>query len=103
MYAIVQVGSFQYKVSEGDTIETQLLEKKEGEDITFDKVVLLCDNSTVKIGQPFLKDAKVLAKVVRHNLASKVLSYKYRPKKDSAWKKGHRQKLTTLTVTKIAA
>ncbi|HOW35926.1 MAG TPA: 50S ribosomal protein L21 [Candidatus Omnitrophota bacterium] len=103
MYAIVQIGSAQYKVSQGDTIETHLLESKEGADITFDQVILLCDNSTVKIGQPFLKEVKVLAKVVRHNLAAKVLSYKYRPKKDSAWKKGHRQKLTTLTITKIAA
>lgn len=102
MYAIVQVGSLQYKVSEGDTIDTQILEDKEGSEIALDKVLLFCDNATVKVGQPFLKDVKVKAKVVGRHLADKVISYKYRPKKDSAWKKGHRQKLTTLTITKIA-
>ena len=102
MYAIIQVGSFQFKVSEGDSIDTQILEGKDGSSITLDKVLMLCDNSTIRIGQPYLKDVKVTAKVVRQHLADKVVAYKYRPKKDSAWKKGHRQKLTSLSITKIS-
>ena len=103
MYAIIQVGSLQYKVSEGDSIDTQLVDGKDGKDITLDKVLLLADGSNVKIGQPYLKDVKVTAKILRHHLADKVISFKFRRRKNSLWKKGHRQKLVTLNITKIAA
>ena len=103
MYAIVQVGSLQYKVSEGDSIDTQLLEGKDGKDIALDKVLLLADGPNVKIGQPYLKGVKITAKILRHHLADKVISFKFRRRKDSLWKKGHRQKLVTLNITKIAA
>ncbi len=101
MYAVVQVDSKQYKISEGDVIDAQLLDNKEGSNITLDKILLLADGSVVKIGQPYLKNVKVTAKVVRHHLANKVISFKYRRRKDSLWKKGHRQKLTSLNITKI--
>ena len=103
MYAIVQVGSQQYKVSEGDSIDTQLLDDKEGINITLDKVLLVADGENVKIGQPYLKDAKVTAKVLCHHLADRVISFKFRRRKNSLWKKGHRQKLTTLSIAKISA
>jgi len=103
MYAIVQVGSLQYKVSEKDVIETQLVEGKEGKSITLDKVLFFADGQSVKIGQPYLKDIKVAAIIVRHHLANKVTSFKYKRRKNSAWRKGHRQKLTGLQITKISA
>ena len=102
MYAIVEVGALQYKISEGDSIDTQLLDGKDGKDITLDKVLLIADGSNVRIGQPYLKGVKVIAKIVRHHLADKVISFKYRRRKNSLWKKGHRQKLVTLNITKIA-
>ena len=101
MFAIVQLGSLQYKVSEGEVIESQLLEEEKGDSITLDKVLLYNDGSDIRIGQPFLTDIKVTAQVVRQHLGEKVISYKYRRRKTSAWKKGHRQKLTTLRVEKI--
>ncbi len=101
MYAIVQLGSFQYKVSEGDTIEAQLMDGKENSNIILNQVLLLDDGSSVKIGQPFLKNVKITAKIVRRHLADKVISFKYRRRKNSSWKKGHRQKLITLNITKI--
>ena len=103
MYAIVQVGSLQYKISEGDSIDTQLFGSKEGANVTLDKVLLFADGATVKIGQPYIKGIKVTAKVMRHHLAAKVISFKFRRRKNSLWKKGHRQKLTTLNITKITA
>ena len=102
MYVVVQVGSKQYKISEGDVINTELLDTKEGSSVTLDKILLLADGSAVKIGQPYLKSVKVTAKVIRHHLADKVISFKYRRRKDSLWKKGHRQQLTSLNITKIA-
>ena len=102
MFAIVQVGSQQFRIAEGDSIDTQLFDKKEGSSITLDKILFFSDGSAVKIGQPFLKDVKVTAKVVRHFKADKAISFKYRRRKNSLWKKGHRQQLTTLNITKIA-
>ena len=103
MYAIVQVGSLQYKVSQGDIIEVQRLNDEEGKSITLDKVLLCADGQTVKIGQPYLKDTKIAAKITRHHLDDKVVAFKYKRRKNFAWKKGHRQRLTALEITKITA
>ena len=103
MFAIVELGSLQYKISEGDSIEAQLLDQKEDKSITLDKVLFFADGQTVKIGQPYLKDVKVTAQVVDHHLADKVISFKYLRRKNVSWTKGHRQKLTTLSITKITA
>lgn len=103
MYAIIQIGSSQYKVSEGDTISTNRLSDEAGKNVTFDKVLLFSKGTDVRIGQPYLKDVKVTAKVVSHILDQKVVAYKYRRRKNSAWKAGHRQKQTALNITKIAA
>lgn len=103
MVAVVQVGSAQYRVSKGDTIETQRLDEKEGVEINLDKVLLFSDGTKVKIGTPFIKEVNVTAQVLRHHLAKKVISFKYRRRKNSLWKKGHRQQLTTLSITKISS
>ena len=103
MYAVVQLGSSQYKVSEGDTIEADLLKEEKGGNITLDKVLLFADGDEVKIGQPYLKDIKVIAKVLGNILSEKLIAFKFRKRTASAWKKGHRQKLTALNITKITA
>ena len=102
MFAIVQLGSLQYKVAEGDTIDAQLLDEKEGKSLIIDQVLFFTDGKTVKIGQPFLKDVKVTAKVLAHHKDEKKLSFKYLRRKDKYWRQGHRQKLTQLNITKIA-
>ena len=102
MFAIVQLGSLQYKISEGDVIDAQLLKGEKGDSITLDKVLLYNDGSDIRIGQPFLKDVTITAQVVRQYLGEKVISFKYRRRKNSAWKKGHRQKLTALRIEKIS-
>ena len=103
MYVIVQVGSQQYRVKEGDRIETQRLDEKEGINITLDQILLFSDGSSVKVGQPYLKGVKVTAKVLSHLLAPKVLSFKFRSRTASKWTRGHRQQLTALNITKISA
>ena len=103
MFAVVQVGSSQYKVSEGDVIDTQLLEGEENESIHLDKILLFASGSDIRIGRPFLKDVTVEAQLLNHHLGEKVLSFKYRRRKNSSWKKGHRQRLTSLTIKKITA
>ena len=101
MYAIVQVGSLQYKVSEGDEIDVQDIDKKEGKAFALDSVLLYSKGTTVKVGQPYLKDVKVTAKVIGHKKDEKVIAFKYWRRKNSSLKKGHRQKLTALSIVSI--
>ena len=103
MYAVVQIGSYQYKVSEGDTIDANRLEGQEGHEITFDKVLMFAKGNDIRIGQPYLKDVKVSAKILKHTLGNKVIAFKFRRRKNSATKRGHRQRLTALNITKISA
>lgn len=102
MYAIVQVGSQQYKVTQGDIVSVQKLEDK-GPSVKLEKVLLFEDGATVKVGQPFLDDVKVTAEIVEQAKDNKVVSFKYSKRKNTSWKKGHRQKLTTLKIVKIEA
>ena len=101
MYAVIQLGGSQYKIAEGDTIETHRMSDKEGKTITLEKVLLFFDGKSVQVGQPFLTNVKVAAKVVHHRLAEKVIAFKFRRRKNYAKKKGHRQHTTTLSITKI--
>ena len=103
MYAIVEIGSTQFKVSEGDTINAHSLKEEPGKSITLDKVLLFAKGADIRIGQPFLKDVQVTAKVCNHDLGEKIIAFKYRLRKNSARKVGHRQKITALNITKISA
>ena len=102
MYAVVQIGGSQYKIAEGDVIRTNRLKDDEGSQITLDQVLLFANGSEVRVGQPFLEDVKVTAKIQSHLAGSKVLAFKFRRRKDSSTLRGHRQKLTVLNITKIA-
>ncbi len=103
MYAVVQVGKGQYKVAEGDVISVDLLKEENGKKITLDNVLIYAKGSDIRIGQPMLSDVKVEAEVDKQALGDKVVTLKYRRRKDSATKTGHRKKLTVLKITKISA
>lgn len=103
MYAIVQVGGHQFKVAEGDTIEANRIDGQEGKSLTLDKVLLFADGKDIRIGQPYLDDVKVTAEVVNHLQGDKKIAFKFRRRKESKSKRGHRQQLTALSITKIAA
>ena len=103
MFAVVQVGGSQFKVSEGDIIEANRLDFDKGQGIILDKVLLFSDGKTVKIGQPYLKDVEIKADVLDHPRGPKVIAFKYRKRKDSARTHGHRQDLTAVKIAKISA
>jgi large subunit ribosomal protein L21 len=103
MYAVVQIGSQQFRVSEGDKIETTRLATEEGKSVTFDKVLLVDDGKNIKVGQPFLASAKVTATVLKHELGEKVFAFKFRRRKNSQKLHGYRKKHTELSITKISA
>lgn len=103
MYAVVQIGNSQYKVAEGDTINTHRLSEELGKKVTFDKVVLVAKDKDIRVGQPYVKGAKVTAEVIDHVKGKKVTTLKYLSTKDSSRKSGNRAKLTALNITKIDA
>ncbi len=103
MYAVVQLGNNQFKVSEGDVISANRLDFDKGQSIVLDKVLLFSDGKSVKVGQPYLKDVEIKADVVEHNRGDKVIAFHYRKRKDSARTRGHRQNLTSVKIAKISA
>ena len=102
MFAVIELGGLQFKVSEGQTIAANRLDYDPGQKITVEKVLLFSDGTQTKIGQPYLKDVEVKAEVLKHTRAPKVVAFKYRKRKDSARTHGHRQDLTTVKIEKIA-
>lgn len=103
MFAVVQIGTHQYKVEEGETIAVSKVPAEEGQALTLDKVLLVADGENIKVGQPFVAGAKIETKVVKQTLGEKVIAFKYRKRKDSAQKIGYRKKLTALNIVKISA
>jgi large subunit ribosomal protein L21 len=102
MYAIVETGGKQVKVEVGQPVFVEKLDVAEGETYTFDKVLLVSGDET-KVGAPYVKGATVTAKVEKQGRGKKIVIFKYRPKKHSASKKGHRQSYTKLTIEAINA
>jgi large subunit ribosomal protein L21 len=100
MYAIVETGGKQVKVSVGSDIYVEKLDVEAGETYTFDKV-LLVGGESVKIGNPYVEGATVEATVEKQGKHRKIIVFKMKPKKKYRRKQGHRQPYTKLTVTKI--
>lgn len=101
MYAIIETGGKQYKVSEGDTIFVEKLGAEENEAVTFDKVLAVGSGEGLKLGAPYVEGATVSAKAVFEGKGKKVIVFKYKPKKGSAKKQGHRQPYTKVVIEKI--
>jgi large subunit ribosomal protein L21 len=103
MYAVITSGGKQYRVEEGEAFEVELLQRSEGEQITFDEVLLVGNGDTVQVGQPTVKDASVLATVLGRTKGPKVVVYKYSGRSTYRRKTGHRQHYTRLRVDSITA
>ncbi|MCI8716724.1 MAG: 50S ribosomal protein L21 [Lachnospiraceae bacterium] len=102
MYAVIATGGKQYKVSEGDVIRVEKLGVEAGETYTFNQV-LLVSGDEMKIGAPFVENATVEADVIDNIKSKKVIVYKFKRKTGYHKKKGHRQQLTAVKITKINA
>lgn len=101
MYAIIQVGSRQEKVSKGDVIRVDKLKSKIGDSIIFDKVLLVADDTQTIVGQPFINGASVEAEVVEHLRDQKVLVFKYKRRKNYKKFYGHKQPYTKVSIKNI--
>ena len=103
MYAIVEIAGQQFKVSKDQKVYVHRLEGKEGDAITFAKVLLLDDNGNVTIGAPAIEGASVEAKVLQHLKGDKVIVFKKKRRKGYKVKNGHRQSLTQISISGITA
>ena len=101
MFAVIETGGKQYKVNEGDVIFVEKLGVDEGETVTFDKVLALMNGADVKVGAPYVADAKVSATVVKNGRGKKIYVFKYKAKKNEKKKIGHRQDYTKVQIDKI--
>ncbi|HHX23219.1 MAG TPA: 50S ribosomal protein L21 [Thermoanaerobacterales bacterium] len=101
MYAIIETGGKQYRVSEGDVIRVEKLSAKEGELVELDKVLAVSKDDQLLVGKPWLEEAKVTAKVLQHGRGDKIIVFKYKPKKNYRKKQGHRQPFTEIQIEKI--
>ncbi|MGB9743370.1 MAG: 50S ribosomal protein L21 [Minisyncoccales bacterium] len=102
MLAVIKTGSKQYLVTPGQKIKIEKIEGKEGENITFNEVLLLEKNKKVSIGAPLVEGAKVSGRIVRQGKAKKVIIFKYKPKKRYKVKRGHRQPFTEVEIVEIS-
>jgi len=100
MYAVIATGGKQYTVAEGDEIFVEKLGLEEGASVTFDQVLLVNDGKT-RVGDPTVSGATVTGTVIKEGRARKIIVYKYKPKKGSHKKNGHRQPYTKVKIEKI--
>lgn len=101
MYAVIQTGGKQYRVSEGDVVRVELLEKEPKQSVVFDRVLLIAEDSDLKVGQPLLKGATVEAEVIRHDRAKKVFIFKKKRTTTYQRTQGHRQGFTEVRIKGI--
>ena len=101
MYAIIDVAGQQFKVKKNDQIITPRLDGEIGSQVDIDRVLLLSSDDEVKVGAPYLEGAKVLATIVEHDKADKVIIFKKKRRKGYKVKKGRRQPQTRLKIEDI--
>lgn len=101
MFAVIKTGGKQYIVAPGQKLKLEKIDKKEGEEIFFEEVLLLEKNNKTEIGTPLVKGAKVSAKVIKQGKRDKVIIFKYKSKKRYKVKKGHRQLFTEVEIKSI--
>jgi large subunit ribosomal protein L21 len=101
MYAVIETGGKQYRVAEGDVIQVEKLPLEEGNEVEINRVLMVADESGVKVGTPVVEGSLVTATVQKHGRAKKIIVYKH--KKNYHKKQGHRQDLTQLHIDKIKA
>ncbi len=101
MYAIIESGGKQYRISEGAKVKVEKLSGNADEQITLGEVLVISDGERTLVGNPYVRGASVTAKVVAQGKARKVTIFKYKRRKDTKKKRGHRQAYTQLIIEKI--
>ena len=103
MYAVIQTGGKQYRVKSGEQVKVELLPEAVGAAVSFDKVLMLGEGDSVRVGTPLVAGAKVKATVVSQGRGEKVRIFKMRRRKHYRKSQGHRQNYTEIEILGIGA
>jgi len=101
MYAVIETGSKQYRVSAGDTLQIERVSAEKGQSFTFDRVLLVSNEGKITVGSPMVAQATVVADVVDHIRGEKKVAFKMKRRKGYHRKVGHRQELTVVKIKEI--
>ena len=103
MYAIIETGGKQYRVTEGAVLTVEKLDAAQGDAVEFARVLTVVKDGDVVIGRQLVSGAKVTGKVVEHGKGKKILVFKYKAKSNYRKRQGHRQPFTKVVIEKIEA
>lgn len=103
MYAVIETGSKQYRVTAGDTLEIERLPVEAGQTFTFDRVLLVNNEGKVNVGAPTVAGATITADIVEHKRGEKKVTFKMKRRKGYHKTIGHRQELTVVKIKEINA
>src|SRR5204862_2070874 len=101
MYAILETGSKQYRVSAGDKLAVERLSVEAGQPVTFERVLLISNDGQISVGSPTVPNASVLGDVVEHIRGEKKIAFKMKRRKGYHKTIGHRQELTVVQINEI--
>lgn len=102
MYAIFKIGSKQYKAKNNQIICVEKLNFELGKIISFDKILMIFNKNIVKIGKPFVKDIIINCEIIEHGRLKKIDVIKFKRRKNSRKKNGHRQWFTKIKIKSIS-
>jgi large subunit ribosomal protein L21 len=101
VYAIIQTGGKQYRVSPGDVLRVERLPGERGDEVVLDQVLLVTDGQEFKVGQPLVENAAVKGQILRQGKGKKIIVFKKKRRKNYRRKQGHRQLFTALQIQEI--
>ena len=101
MYAVLETGSKQYRVSAGDRVEVERLAVEAGQPVTFERVLMVNNDGNISVGSPTVANASVVADVVEHIRGDKKIAFKMKRRKGYHKTIGHRQELTVVKIKEI--
>ncbi len=101
MYAVIETGGKQHRVVEGEHIKVEKIEAEIGSTIDFDRILMVGEGESIKVGTPAVDGAKVSAEVVQHGRREKVTIVKFKRRKHHMKRQGHRQWFTEIKITAI--
>ena len=103
MFAVFLSGGKQHRVNEGDVLKLERLKAEPGDDVEFDKVLLVADGDDVSVGQPYVEGGRIRARVLGHDRGKKIRVIKFKRRKNYLRRQGHRQWYTEVRITGIMA
>ena len=103
MYAVIESGGKQYRVTEGQLLKLESLTGEPGEAIDFENILFVSRGEDITVGAPYVENAKVRAKIVDHGRAKKIRIIKFKRRKHHMKQQGHRQNYTEVKIEAIEA